>query len=155
MTFRHILLNVGLILILIIILFLKFTKNDTELISYNVSNSNHAIPLHYDVKIKFDVDKNVFSGKCNIIILIYRPTKNITIMSSQIFNIVEIDLINMNGNQTINIEKCSYMNKISTFFAELSADTLSPGTYILKIIYVYTLLDKKYYFKSYYRDKEA
>nr|XP_012224192.1 PREDICTED: thyrotropin-releasing hormone-degrading ectoenzyme-like [Linepithema humile] len=138
MAFQHILLNVGLILILIIILStVKLTKNETEM------NYTYLKPLHYNVKIKFDVFSNVFSAKCNIIIQINRPTKNITMLSSKIFGIAKIDLINNNDNQTINIQKISFINKTYIYFdfTQSSDDLLSPGTYILKMIYVSNILD--------------
>ncbi|XP_067212340.1 thyrotropin-releasing hormone-degrading ectoenzyme-like [Linepithema humile] len=138
MAFRHILLNVGLILILIIILStVKLTKNETEM------NYTYLKPLHYNVKIKFDVFRNVFSAKCNIIIQINRPTKNITMLTSKIFGIAKIDLINNNDNQTINIWKFSFIDQMYIYldFTQSSVNLLSPGTYILKMIYVSSISD--------------
>nr|XP_012224531.1 PREDICTED: thyrotropin-releasing hormone-degrading ectoenzyme-like isoform X1 [Linepithema humile] len=151
MAFRHILLNVGLILILIIILFTaKLTKNETEL-NYNVFNDTYLKALHYNVKIKFDVYRNVFFGKCNIIIQINRAIRNITMISSKIFGIVKIDLIDNNDNQTINIQKFSFIDKTYIYFdfIQSSVDLLSPGTYILKMIYVSSILDDGDFFESF------
>nr|XP_012216454.1 PREDICTED: thyrotropin-releasing hormone-degrading ectoenzyme-like [Linepithema humile] len=158
MTFRHILLNVGLILMIIILFTEKFAKSDTELYN-NVLNSIPVIPLHYDVKINFKVSKNIFFGECNIIIQIKDLTENITIMSSRIFSIVNISLIDNNNNQIINIPNFSFINKplnktyIFLDFIESSMLFLSLGTYILKMIYVQTILDSGDYFESFYTHK--
>ncbi|XP_012231866.2 aminopeptidase N-like [Linepithema humile] len=149
MAIRHIILNIGLILILTIILSTgKLTQNKTEP-NYNVLNGTRLKPLHYDVEIKFD--GNIFCGKCNIIIQINRPTKNITVIRSKIFIIVKIDLIDNNDNQTINIQKFSFIDKtyICFDFTQPSGDLLSPGTYILKMIYVSSILDDRDFFESF------
>lgn len=155
MAFRHILLNVKLILILtIILLTAKFTKNDTD----NVSNDSRLTPVHYDIEIRFDVYRNVFFGKCNITIRIFHETDNIIIKSSGNFAILEVDLIN-DENQIIskqhsmrvNIQKLSSSNETHIYFDfSQSSDFLSPGTYILKFIYVCSILDGDP-LQSYYR----
>lgn len=159
MAFRHILLNIALTLIMIIML-AKFTKNETEL-NYNIFNHIYFIPLHYDVKIRFDVYKNVLFGKCNIVIQVNHPMENITIINSGIYSILAIDLINNNDNRTINIPKFKFINKkiinktyIYLNFIQSSISSLSPGTYILKIIYFRTILRDGTFFESFYTDKE-
>ena len=164
--FRNIKLNVGLILIVIIIQFAKFTKSDTEL-NYNVSSGIDFIPLHYNVKIRFDAYKNIFYGKCNVSIQINRPTKNITIRRAEIFGIVKIDLIKLSdtdNNQTIfekppltvNIQKLAFSNEITIYlnFTSSLVDFLYPGWYMLKMVYVPTILNDENPFESYYTDKE-
>ncbi|XP_012224152.2 thyrotropin-releasing hormone-degrading ectoenzyme-like isoform X2 [Linepithema humile] len=155
MAFRHI-LNSLILIVIIILSTAKFTKNETES-NYNVLN---FIPLHYDVKIKFDVYRNVFFGKCNIIIQINRPTENITLMSSKIFSILEIALINNNNIQKINIQKFSLINKsfnkmyIHLNVTQSSLKLLSPGTYTLEMTYVRIIIDDGYFFESIYVDRE-
>ena len=164
MAFRHIFSIVGLILIVIITLSaVKKKKNYTQL-KYNVSNDNHFIPLHYDVKIKFDVNKNVFFGKCNIDIRIKRSTKSITIKSSRTFGIIKIDLFTLIFNNTeitskkfpitVDIQKFINGTYIHLGFTQSSInDFLLPGIYILKMVYVHTLNDGDFS-ESYYTNKE-
>ncbi|XP_067209689.1 aminopeptidase Ey isoform X3 [Linepithema humile] len=128
MAFRQVLLNVELIFIVIIILSIaKFTKSDTKT-NYNILNDTDIIPLNYNVKIKFDVYKNIIFGKCYTTIKVCRPTKNITIMGSETFAIVKINLFNNDTNQTIDISKYSFIDKtyIHLDFTQSSIDFLSP-----------------------------
>ncbi|XP_067212341.1 thyrotropin-releasing hormone-degrading ectoenzyme-like [Linepithema humile] len=141
----------GLILIVIIILSTaKFTKNDTE---FNYNDLNF-IPLHYDVKMKFDIYRNVFFGECNITIQITRKTGAI-ILNSKTIAILKIDLIDKDGNQIINIQELSFINKryIYLDFTQPSIALLSSGTYILRMTYVRTIFDDEDSFKSYYTSK--
>lgn len=170
MAFRHISLNVRLILIVIIILSTaRFTKSDTEL-NYNVPNDIHFILLHYDVNIEFDVS-NVLYGKCNIIIQINRPTKNIMLRRPGVFGIIEIDIVNIENNQNNNtsnntFKKCPikiyfqkfvYINETNIYIECIqssSIDYLSPGTYSLQIIYASIIVDDGDTFQSYYAAEE-
>ena len=164
MAFRHISLIFGLILIEIIILSTVKSSTIYTKLNYNVSNGNHFIPLHYDVKIKFDIDRNVFYGKCNINIQINRPTKSITIKSSNIFGIIKIDLIYNNPNQTtstklpitVGVQKFSFMSEsyVHLDFIQSSIDDfLFPGIYILNMVYVH-ILDDEDFSESSYTNKE-
>nr|XP_012227733.1 PREDICTED: thyrotropin-releasing hormone-degrading ectoenzyme-like isoform X1 [Linepithema humile] len=161
MAFRHILLNVGLILMIIILFTEKFAKSDTERYK-NVLDSYAPviIPLHYNVKLNFEVSKNIFFGECNIKIQIKGITKNITIMTSRIFSIVSVSLFDDIHNKIIRIPNFSFINKplnktyIFLDFIKSSMLFLPLGTYILQMIYVQTILDGGDYFESFYTDKE-
>jgi len=173
----HISLNARLILIAIITFStVKFTKTDTDTeidaeidindklmldnlknISFTQYISQSLIPLHYDVKIEFDLYKNVFFGECNITIQINRRKRIITILNSEIFAIIKIDLIikDNDNQQTINIPKFSFTDKayIQLDFTH-SSEFLTRGIYILKMIYVRTMLNSKDLFRSLYIDEE-
>ncbi|XP_067211206.1 aminopeptidase Ey-like isoform X2 [Linepithema humile] len=152
MAFRHILLNVKLILIVIIMSTAKFTKNDTKL-NYNVLHGTYLKPLHYDVEIKFD--RNIFSAKCNITIQTNRPTRNITMMNSKIFGVARFDLINNNSNQIINFLKFSFINKtyLHLDFNQSSIDLLYSGTYIIKMTYVSNIDDGDFFESFHMKEK--
>nr|XP_012221844.1 PREDICTED: thyrotropin-releasing hormone-degrading ectoenzyme isoform X2 [Linepithema humile] len=156
MAFRQVLLNVELIFIVIIILSIaKFTKNDTKT-NCNTLNDTDIIPFNYKVNIKFDLYRNIIFGKCYTTIKVCRPTKNITIMGSETFAIVKINLLNNDNYQTIDISKYSFIDKtyIHLDFTQSSIDFLSPGTYILTIIYDRTILDGGDFSEFFYTHKE-
>nr|XP_012235164.1 PREDICTED: thyrotropin-releasing hormone-degrading ectoenzyme-like [Linepithema humile] len=144
MAFSHIILNRLIIIIIILLPTAKFTKNDTEL-NYNVLNGNFK-PLHYGVKIEYDVYRNVFLGECNITIQINRPTENITINTNTI-SIKQINLFDDNDNEMFSIQMFSFgINEFKEMyiyldFIQLSGDVLYPDTYILKFIYSGMILD--------------
>ncbi|XP_067211210.1 thyrotropin-releasing hormone-degrading ectoenzyme-like [Linepithema humile] len=138
MAFSHILLNRLIFIMIIILSTAKFTKNDTEL-NYNVLNGTFK-PLHYGVKIEYDVYRNIFLGECNITIQINRPTENITINANTIF-INQIDLFDNDNNKIFSIQKFSFINEfkkkyIHLDFIKLSGDVLYPDRYILKFKYI-------------------
>lgn len=139
----RILLNVKLILIMAITFsIIKIVKTEIET---EIEIDEAAIePRHYDVRIKFDLYKNVFFGECNITIEIISQIKTITIMNSQTFAIFKIDLINIK-NQIKKIPKLLFYKKqyIHLNFG-LSGNVLSSGTYILRMMYVRSMLDAPY-----------
>jgi len=143
----HISLNFGLILIAIIIFSaVKFTKTDPIL-----------IPKHYDVKIEFDLYKNIFFGECNVTIQLMSRTKTITIFNSKTFAIIDINLIEVNDNEStiIDLKKYSFINKTDIYLDfTKSVEFLFPGMYILKMIYVRNILDDEDFFGSLHIDKE-
>lgn len=146
MAFRHVLLKIGLILIAIIIFSIaNSTKNDNK-----VNNNYYGITLlHYDVKLTFDFNKYVFFGESNITFRIYHGMTYIT-MPSVIFGIFKIYLISNHDNQLINILKYSFINK--TLMQIDFNSSLSPDTYILKMIYVGTIFDDGNFRRSLYED---
>jgi len=149
MTFRHILLNV--IIIVIVLSIAKFTKNDSEF-EYDII-SDYLEPLHYDVNIKLDLYKNVFYGECNIIIKVYRRIENMTI-NAGIFSIMNINLYD-SYNKKMDIQKLSFINKNNITKMYINFDFIAPGIYILKMIYVRIILEDEHehFFETFYTDK--
>lgn len=146
MAFRHTLLNVGVIVI-IILSTAKFSKNENDTEFNNVSNGSLLI-MHYDVEIKINSYRNVIYGKCNIIIRINRAISYINMRISKIFNIIKVNLID-NDNQIVNILASSIIHNTFFDFTQIFIVVrLSPGTYVLNIIYVCATSDDRDSFKS-------
>lgn len=155
MTFRHVLLKIGLILITIITFSTAKRHVDTE-INYNLYAHSHPgdyslLPSHYDVKLTFDFNEYVFFGESNITFNI-NTKKDFLTISCIIFGILDIYLINSHNNQSINILNYVFINK-TLYLDFIKSNGLLPGTYILKMIYVGTIFDDRNFSGYLYGDK--
>lgn len=150
MAYRYNLLN-GLILIVIIIICTsKFGKSKTQL------NDSVLTPLHYNVKIQFDIYGNLLLGECNITFLINRPTNTI-IMNLGTKNKILIEIVLIHDDHIVDIPQLLFtnqpFNKNYIHIFTQPDSYLSPGIYILEIRYTF-----KHYirilFKSFHIAKE-
>nr|XP_012230276.1 PREDICTED: aminopeptidase N-like isoform X2 [Linepithema humile] len=142
MALRNITLNIKLIFIVIIFFSIpQFINSDTE-VNYHSLNYTSLVPLHYGVKIELDFERNVLFGECNITINITRQMKNISIPSIN-YAILKIDMINSNDSQIINVPQYAFIDETHIYidFINSSVSVLSPGTYILKLMYTRNIFD--------------
>nr|XP_012232602.1 PREDICTED: aminopeptidase N-like [Linepithema humile]XP_012232603.1 PREDICTED: aminopeptidase N-like [Linepithema humile]XP_012232604.1 PREDICTED: aminopeptidase N-like [Linepithema humile] len=143
MALRNISLNIKLIFIVITFFSIsQFVKSDTEVNHHLLSNAG-LVPLHYDVNIKLDINRNILHGECNITINITRPMMNISIPSIN-FGIYKIDLTSNDGNKMIHVPRYSFINETHIYidFTNPSVNILLPGTYILHMIYFRNIFDE-------------
>ncbi|XP_012230276.2 aminopeptidase N-like isoform X2 [Linepithema humile] len=142
MALKNITLNIKLIFIVIIFFSIpQFINSDTE-VNYHSLNYTSLVPLHYGVKIELDFERNVLFGECNITINITRQMKNISIPSIN-YAILKIDMINSNDSQIINVPQYAFIDETHIYidFINSSVSVLSPGTYILKLMYTRNIFD--------------
>nr|XP_012230274.1 PREDICTED: aminopeptidase N-like [Linepithema humile] len=150
MALRNISLNIKLLFIVIIFFSIpQFINSDSE-VNYHSLNYTGLVPLHYDVKIELDFERNILFGECNITINITRQITNISIPSKN-FGILKIDVINNDDSQMIIVPDYSFIDETHIYidFTNSPINVLFPGTYILEIIYVCSIFDDDIFLESY------
>nr|XP_012220638.1 PREDICTED: aminopeptidase N-like [Linepithema humile]XP_012220639.1 PREDICTED: aminopeptidase N-like [Linepithema humile] len=153
MAFRKLSTNDEILLIAIIAL--STAINAENNIPFKYQLPDYVVPLHYEVKMTLDFNKNLILGDCNITIHIFHQTHNITIypMTFAIYKIILIDNIH---HQKIYIPSYTFFHELNMLIIVFEEPKfLSPGRYTLKIAYLNNKLvdNEENIFESSYPDQ--
>ncbi|XP_024871015.1 thyrotropin-releasing hormone-degrading ectoenzyme-like isoform X1 [Temnothorax curvispinosus] len=112
---------------------------------------NNTIPKHYEIKLKVDVEKNIFHGKSNVSIIIYEQTRTIHLHSiclnitTKTTTIENIDMRERTkhmarSNHQIVSNNISYWKEMEVIVIYFDYD-LTPGNYTLNMEYMGIISD--------------